>query len=667
MLPLLFLFLTAFGENPRPIQEKKSETQLQHEVAVTLKLIQVYVTDKNGIPVTDLIKNDFILFENGVRQKITDFEKHTLTWVKKKAKKKAAEQPEVTEHPAVSEAPAMMSRKFFIILDNYQNDPVGVIRSKEAALHFIDNQLQPTDEVCILSYSPYRGLVLHEYLTDDHQEIRSIIENLREIPGRRGGYQGAGLSVLTMKREEEEVESGAEIPPPEDPPRGMSPIEPEDFPLTLKDLAQFFRFIPGYKNIILFSAGFPRSLLYDPRDPTFRTHYKEMSKELAASNSPVFTVNAEGTRANFKPSSARGDMALQTLSNLSGGMYFEDVTYYESIAKKINDVTGNFYVLGYYISEQWDGKFNEIKVEVQREGCQVHTQEGYFNPKPFTEFTEFEKKLHLIDLIFSENPYFEEPSTFPLIALPCSFENESNLVLLSEIPNEKIKDVTRSESEVVTLILDNNNSIVDSSQSKVNFPRMHPRIIYHYTISSLLPGQYECRIIIRNLGTGKAAVASSSVVIQEKPVAGIKLFAPLVLLPEKETFYMRASKAIKKNKDQESLSLNQIYPFLSNHHKPLTGKLDRGTSKLLAVARCSVVEIPEPEVNISANLIDCKSGQKAPLALSILFSRTEDKTDILLLELQLPEMKSDEYTLEIIAEEVKTQATSEVAIQFRVI
>lgn len=649
-------------------QQAKNQNALQYQVTVILKLVQVYVTDNRGNPVTDLTKDDFILYDNGQLQTITDFEKHIRVQPIKKEKDEEEVKAEVKEaEPSPGPIPpSLMSRKFFLILDNYQNDPVGVINSKKAALHFVDTQLRPTDEVCILSFSPYRGLVLNKYLTTDHQKIRQTIENLREIPGRRGGYQGAGLSVMSMKREEEEVESEAELPPPDYFPRGMSPIEPEDFPLILRDLAQFFRFIPGYKNIILFSAGFPRALMYNPNDTTFRSLYEEMGKELAASNSPVFTVNAEGSRANFKTNSARGDVALQTLSNLSGGTYFKDVLHYEAIAKEINNVTSNFYVLGYYISEKWDGNFHEIKVEVKREGCRVHAQSGYFNPKPFTEFSEFERKLHLIDLVFSENPYFQEPFRFPLVALPCSSKTESNLVLLSEISNEKIKDVTRTESEVVTLILDKDNSIVDSSQGKVTFSLLPQRAIYHYTILSLLPGKYECRIIIRNLETGKAAVASTSVAIQEKPTAGVRLFPPLLLIPDKEAFYMRASKASKENRERKPLSLNDIYPLLSNQHTPLVRYLENGISKLLAMLRCSVIEIPEPEVDISAYLVEHESGQKARLVLSILSSKTQDETDILLLELQLPELKTGEYTLEIKAEELKTHSKSEVATQFRV-
>ena len=49
---------------------------LQHEVTVTLKLIQVYVTDKNGKPITNVDKSAFRVFDNGQIQTITEFEMH---------------------------------------------------------------------------------------------------------------------------------------------------------------------------------------------------------------------------------------------------------------------------------------------------------------------------------------------------------------------------------------------------------------------------------------------------------------------------------------------------------------------------------------------------------------------------------------------------------------
>ena len=58
--------------------KKKTQEIEEHDVTVTLNLVQVYVTDKEGNPVTDLEKDDFEITDKGKHKPITDFEKQVL-------------------------------------------------------------------------------------------------------------------------------------------------------------------------------------------------------------------------------------------------------------------------------------------------------------------------------------------------------------------------------------------------------------------------------------------------------------------------------------------------------------------------------------------------------------------------------------------------------------
>jgi len=652
------------------LQEKKGQKALEHEVTVILKLVQVFVTDRKGNPVTDLEKSDFVLYDNSKLKTITDLEKHFLTPRKKKVTEKVEE--EVKETPlAPPRISSKLNRKFFFLVDMYQNDVVGLKKSKKSALHFIDTQLQPTDEVSVLSYSRDRGLILHEYLTADHQKAREAVKRIKGIPGTGGEKSEKATDWVIMKVSQ--------------------------YAREIKDLAKSLRYIPGFKNIIFFSAGVSRELLYglsgptDPTglkqtNPTIRVAFEDLSKELASSNCPVYTVNTEGARgllndidkAGTDPRGAsevritnlekeiakKGDHSLKMISDFSGGKYFADVEQFVTIAEEIQNVTGNFYVLGYYIDEKWDSKYHEIKVKVKRKGCQVYAQGGYFNPKPFTEFSGFEKQLHLFDLALSERPYFQEPLYFPSIALPCSNKNESNIVLLSEIPKQKIKEVIRQKTEVITLVFDKDNNIVESRKTEIQFSTIPENTIYHYIIGSLDPGEYECRVVIRNLKTGKGAVGSSSVIIPEPLDSGIKLYPPLLLIPNRKAYYLKFSRDLKDKSERTSLSLNNIYTFLSNKHSPLVEEVDQGISELLAVVRCSVVNIQNPNVELSAHLIRHLSGEKFPLTLSIISSKNEQDTYVFLIVLQLPELKPGDYTIEIVGEESKTKSKSKATRTF---
>jgi len=395
------------------LQERKNKNTLQHEVTVTLKLVQVYVTDKKGNPVVNLKKEDFIIFDNGKKKPITEFEKHILHLPPSKTEV----QPEIIQESKLPAPRELMSRKFFLLFDFAYNNARGILKAKKAALHFIDTQLQPLDEVGVFSYSATKSLKLHKNLTTDHPKIRKVVESfgLKEIHGRAGNF---GKEAF---------------------------LQAANFARKMIELAKALRYIPGYKHIILFSSGIPYSMIYgrgrfiSSEESMTRLKYKDMLKELADSNSTVYTLDTEELKKTiYTDIWQRGVFSLQTVASSTGGKYFGNINSYEKHLERIQNLTGCYYVLGYYIDEKWDGKYHKIKVKVNRTGCDVHAQEGYFNPKPFSKYSKLEKKLHLVDLALNERPLFQTPVRFPLAALPCSVKVISYLALFSKIRMENI-------------------------------------------------------------------------------------------------------------------------------------------------------------------------------------------------------------------------------------
>ncbi|MCJ7581634.1 MAG: VWA domain-containing protein [Candidatus Aminicenantes bacterium] len=675
-LLLAFLLHPGFFElNSESVKTKKDQEGLQEQVVVTLKLVQVHVTDKEGNPIKDLTKDDFILYDNRKLQIITDFEKHFLSVPEKpiKPEKKVVEKIGETKLPPSPEISSRMNRKFIFLFASGQVRDIsvsGISKSKKAALHFIDTQIQPTDEVEVMSYYWISGLELHEYFTSDMEKVKEAIKNI-------SGSQGTGLRDLsgkTLRAERAQVEAtarkgagvGAGGPDSLDLISLTSFSAPEllirealapVFVDQLKELAQSMRSIPGIKNVILFSDGIPRSFLFGGSQ-TLLKNYEEMGREFAASNSPVHTVSTIGPGT---------DTSLEMLSEITGGQYFHTVDYYDEIAEKIQSVSGNYYVLGYYIDESWDGKYHDIKVEVKRQGSQVYGQKGYFNSRPFTELTEVQKKLHLIDLAMADNPYFQEPFNFSLIPLPCYSQEKSNFVLLTEIPLDRMGKIAGRKTELVTFITDKKHDMFASSRAEINFLEIPQKTVYHYLISSLPTGHfYECRVVLRNLETGDGAVALSSVEIPEELDSGLRLYPPLLLIPEKEAFYLKALKEEKKKPKSEPLSIANIYPFISNRHSPLVDTLEKGNSKLFAIVHCSYREIDKPEIVLSVHLTQLLSGEKTQLIYSTLRTEEEKDSNVFLIEINLPEMLPGRYSLEMAAQDTASGSESQTVQTFDV-
>ena len=681
------LFPPSVSPQAQPEISQDQQEILRYEVSVTLKLIQVYVMDKKEKPVADLTSADFEIFDNGKPQEITQFEKHILSLPQGLAPK--------TEPSASTGALARMNRKFFLFFDFAFNNPGGISLAQKAALHFIDTQIFPTDEIGVLSFSVDKGLTLHIYLTQDHARVRETVGKvgLGEALGKAGGLLeelegdtaagGAGGSMRSglLEQAQERMQEVA----------GRMQLANQVFTFSqaIENLAKSLRYIPGYKNIILFSTGIPGRMIYESpgrgsarTDPyNLRTKYEEMSLELGAANSPVFSVNVEGlgtisaatdfaqlrrgAREIDIPGPSRsledagGRNALKQLASLSGGKYFGNINNYEKVVEEIQELTGSYYVLGYSVDEKWDGAYHSIKVEVKRKGCTANAQKGYFNPKPFREYTEFEKRLHLVDLALNENPYFEEPVRFPLIALPSFVMNKSTLTMIGQLAPGQMGEVLEKNAEIVSLVFDEQKNLAGYQRRPITLPALAQNIIYYHSVSSLPPGPYECRVVIRNLETGRGAVGSSAVNLPKPLNSGLRLYPPLLLLPETNTQYLKGSEPEQNETGKEHLPLDRLYPFDTGHYAPVVQEIGRGAiPRILAVLRCSIIDYPEAAARISARLIDLSSGKEAALLTVVLDQSEQDENKIYLLELETGELKPGKYALYLTASDMNANPVS---------
>lgn len=621
---------------------------LKHKVTVTLKLVQVYVTDKEGHPVMNLEKEDFELYDNGERKTITEFEKYILM----------PHSPiEVSAHESKKKplAAQKMTRKFFIFFDFAFNNPPGIKKSKEAALHFLETGLRSDDEVGIITYSLRKGLTLHEYLTTDHKRVHDMIKYLdtKEVVGRardmeellwkdasakseslNGGFQKqTGPPKFKFKQEFTEYSYHA-----------------LNFSLRMRELGKALRYIPGNKHIVLLSSGIASSLLYGIGstkigklgDTRLRKRYEDMLRELTASNTVVYPINSEELRTFiYKHEDMTGVFTLQRMARETGGKYFDHVHDYKNITEEIKNITGSFYVLGYYISENWDGSYRKIEVRVKKNGYKVHAQRGYFNPKPFSEYSELEKRLQLMDLALSKTPHFQSTIEFPLITFPCFYHGEHKLVVIARIPREDIASVASEKMEIIDLVF-KENKIAGFKKGVFNFLALPSKeSIYYYSLFSLSPGEYEIRVMIRNLETGEAARGAASMALPERADPSLWLDPPLLLKYESSAIYLKGRARIEKGAKAEHISFTELYPFDYSFFTPVVKKLARGTDEVLAILRGSEQALESP---LSIKLTSLSSREEIPLSYTVLESYLEKGTKTLVITVMLPlELHPGEY------------------------
>ncbi|MEW6456159.1 MAG: VWA domain-containing protein [Acidobacteriota bacterium] len=641
-------------------QTKKGEEAqrvLKYDAAAVIKLVAVRVLDKDGRPVSDLQKEDFILYDNNELKTITHLEIHTII-------ETGMEVRSASKVSTLGKAVKGMNRRIFIFLDLQGSDPTGIANAKNAALHFIDTQLRSGDEVGIIGFSPMRGFFIQQYLTTDHKKIRKAIEKTKELPPSKGFISGAELDDSVPDRaghkdiQSKGQDTGGEVmssfgmgdrsiyvP-------GTSSFQRLDFVPRMSDLAQALKYVPGNKSLVLFSGW------------NLGSSATILGKEFASSSTPVYTINTKNwiekgvLTLSIKEKFIWTDHPLKELALVSGGKYFADVKDVEAISRDVQALTGNFYVLGYYVNESWDEKYHQIKVEVKKPSLQVLAQDGYFNTKPFAKFTDFEKQLHLSDLLFTERPATVNPLDIPVEPLFIAVGEGVNLVLLAQISVDEKAGVPPAKVDIFSYIFNKDREVVLAKQREFDLIPYAQKSLYPYFMTRLPPGEYEYRIVALDKETGQSALGKVAFLLPEKTDTGILLSSPLLFAKGQESQIFNIA-AEKKKKSSQGISLNDIYKFIPKNHSLVIRDLDPGIRSLLAVLPVTTAKVLASEIEFNVRLQSHQEGEPIDLEAEIIdFKEINESSDILILAISLPELRPGEYEMEIEAKEKEIISSS---------
>ena len=188
---------------------------------------------------------------------------------------------------------------------------------------------------------------------------------------------------------------------------------------AIQAIAEHVAAIPGRKNLVWISGGFPLTMGMDQmsigsarESRVFSGELQETARALTASQLAIYPVDAHGVAVDSTYSVAAAPKTLRGGQLPPGGpsKYLESIHQSQDAMKAIaertggrayfnsNDLTGAIrkaiddsrvtYVLAYYPTHNsWDSKFRPLKVTVKRPGLDVRYRTGYFAfpDRPVTE------------------------------------------------------------------------------------------------------------------------------------------------------------------------------------------------------------------------------------------------------------------------------------------
>jgi len=665
---VLGLFQRSSPGQQSDLPQAKGQASLQHEVTVALKLVQVYVTDKKGNPISDLRKDEFILYDNKDEKTITEFENHTLS-LPGNVRRPVTPPPTPVEKAPAPPAP-LMRRTFFFLFDLVFADQGGFRLGRQAAIRYLETSLNPDDQVAVLSFTGGRSLnVLHRPDGERAEAKRAIeaigLESLRPIAPIRPEEE-AETQIMASANAQSSFSSQ-----PGSMERGSSVgrIVAGNFVWALDSLAQALRYAPGQKVLVLYSNGLHPSYLsrgpfYQAGNTDLGKAYLELCHKLAAANVSVFSVNTEENTYLVRqvPESRKGVSSPRGITTETGGRFLGDIYAVPDHLEKIDTMTGAYYILGYPIKESWDGKFHTIRVKVSRPDCEVHAQPGYFNPKPFADYSKLEKEIHLVDLALSAKPISQDPQRFDMQALPVAGKPPDNVVLVVEVPKNRLADIKGPRVEVASLVFNALDEIVDSRRTEMALEadRIEQSSAFLWTALSARPGTYKSRVVLRNIETGRAAVAGASVVVPEAAAAKIIVFTPLLVSEEAGSVLLGAA----TDKQDGAARAAQAFIFDPKRYKPYLGDQLKAGAAITAAVRCSGTGDDVSGLELSAKLISQASGEEHAIALTILDKREDKNAKVFLARLEIPEVAKGPYKMAFIVSDGRRGLSSRIIRNF---
>jgi VWFA-related protein len=242
----------------------QNETFFSEVLEVRVTNVDVVVTGRDGKPVTGLTREDFELYENGVKKEISNF-----------LEMRGGPTAALTEVPAGSTAapvPAsedIRRRDITIFVDNSVLHPLRRNQILPRLREFVERNVRPGDTVAIASWSPSLKIELEP--TSNRAAIDGAVEKLKSatsaaaISAQRKEEFYRQISLLIRAHAEKARPPGA---PPEKPPWSQGINEARSYAMNashemkqrieaLRSVIAWRRGVDGRKILVLLTGELP--------------------------------------------------------------------------------------------------------------------------------------------------------------------------------------------------------------------------------------------------------------------------------------------------------------------------------------------------------------------------------------------------------------------------
>jgi len=373
-----------------------AQDQPQPTIRVTTRLVQVNVVvhDKKGEPVSDLKKEDFTIFDKGKEQKVAVF---TVDSINAPPKTWPALPPNIfSNRVQTADTPTSIT---VILFDGLNTRFQDQAYARKQIVKFL-GEIQPHDRVALYLLGSNLH-ILHDFTNNSDHLAKALSKYRGRIAGELDAADPAPRESTGDDALDQFLSNSDQAI------SDFYNVNKAQFTLdAMEAIAHHLATLPGRKNLVWVSGGFPFTLGLEPGDfsidnpnrehRTFSEETARVARAMNDANIAIYPVDARGLMTNPGMSASmpvtglRGRTppprpfipptldTMQILADRTGGRAFyntNDLT--SAVRNAVNDARVT-YMLGFYLDgDEWDGKFHEVKVKVARSGVDVRYRKGF--------------------------------------------------------------------------------------------------------------------------------------------------------------------------------------------------------------------------------------------------------------------------------------------------
>lgn len=419
---LAFITLAATTLVAQSNQQPASEVpKLSESIDVKVINVDVVVTDRKGVPITGLTKDDFELFENGQPKLISNFYEVQGKKATNISIIPAGEEKPVATVPA-NEMTETLRRRIIFYVDNLSLQPFNRNRVFKDMKEFAKNVMRPGDEAMVATFN--RSMKIRANFTRDPIQIQQTLDVI-------AGESALGVANRSERRDvEKRIQDADNYNEAVAAARQYGQSVEHDLRQSvdsLKGLMSTLAGVEGKKILVLTTEGFQiqpgREMFYlvdeisrEKGWPAGGTMLEGMTfnsastiqmlaKTANANGITMYTLHAGGLAASNDGGLAERDRpipyavtqaavsnsteSLQVLAEMTGGLASINTNNFSGAFKNILRDLDSYYSLGYRAGTERVDRQRSLDVRIKgRRGFIVRSRQSFVEKSTFAEMSD---------------------------------------------------------------------------------------------------------------------------------------------------------------------------------------------------------------------------------------------------------------------------------------